>query len=354
MYVSIYGHGHHRFSLPNHKFEVFKYSHPFKLKTRIIERDFETNQLRVAYGTARTLCSFHLDNKELYFDLIASLISHFNFITKNNQDYLQIFKSRYERLRDFSKTTRLGELAQGVNYLFTQERLNYPYVVDFHFCHQLVYGSSYSEKSTPDFFVLKEDFSDTGLMESKGEGAKRNAVTSKLKSALAQLEKVLSPSVDYLIPMCVRFEYETVVKKSTINYSVIKKIRDYDENFKLRILRLHYASWFYLVGDFKRVEQLLSIEGFEDLENDSTYTLDSTDKKNPIYWLQTNQGFEFFKQFKIYTEVLFTSEFKIGIYKKVIDNILNNNLQQTNFTIESDSQFERFRDGTIIKIENRK
>lgn len=354
MFVSLYGHSYHRIKLPNHKFKVFKYTHPFVLKNKVVENDFDTNQLKIAYATARTLCSFHLDNKELYFDLIASLLSHFNFITKDKQDYLQIFESRYVRLRDFSKTTRIGELAQGVNYLFTQERLDYPYVVDFHLFHQQVYGTPYSERSSPDFFVLKEDFSEIGLMESKGEGAKRNSISGKLHSALKQLENVKKLCVDALMPMCSRFEWETTGEKSSINYAFIKKDCKTKDDIKLRILRLHYASWFYLVGDFNRVEQLLSPEGFEDLEGDPTYTLDNTDKENPIYWVERARSFGFSKHFNIHVDMLSPTEFKIGIYKKVIDRILSNaTSEETNFPTESDTEFERFRDGTVIKIKNR-
>lgn len=358
MFLGIYRHSYHRTSLPNHKFKVFKYTHPFVLKNRIAEKDFDTDRLRIAYATARALCSSHLENKELYFDLIASLLSHFNFITKDKQDYLQIFESRYERLRDFSKTTRIGELAQGVNYSFTQERLDYPYVVDFHLFHLKVYGTPYPKISSPDFFVLKEDFSEIGLMESKGEGAKRNSILGnygKLQSALKQLENVKKPCVDALMPMCSRFEYETTGKKSSINYAFIKKDCEAKDDFKLRILRLHYASWFYLVGDFKRVEQLLNIEGFDDLEGDSTYTLDTTDKKNAIYWLEQARSFHFFKHLEINLEVFTPAQYKIGIYKKVIDRILSNNIiEQTNFPTESDTELARFRDGTVIKIGNTK
>ncbi|WP_299253799.1 hypothetical protein [uncultured Lacinutrix sp.] len=355
MFVNLYGHSYHRIKLPNHKFEVFKYTHPFVLKNKVVENDFDTNQLKIAYATARTLCSFHLDNKELYFDLIASLLSHLNFITKDKQDYLQIFESRYVRLRDFSKTTRIGELAQGVNYLFTQERLDYPYVVDFHLFHLKVYGTPYPKRSSPDFFVLKEDFSEIGLMESKGEGAKRNSISGKLQSALKQLENVKKPCVDALMPMCSRFEWETTGKKSSINYAFIKKDCKTKDNFKLRILRLHYASWFYLVGDFNRVEQLLNIEGFDDLEGDVNYILDTTDKESPIYWVERARSFGFSKQFNIHVDMLTSTEFKIGIYKKVIERILSNTTSvQTNFSSESDTEFERFRDGTVIKIGDKK
>jgi hypothetical protein len=360
--------------LSNHKLEVYRYNYnalkPFYKTTRVNEADYETNQLRIAYATARTLCSYHLDKKELYFDIIASLLSHLNFVTKNTNSYLQIYESRYKRLRDFSKTTRIGELAQGVNALFVQDRLNYPYVIDFHYFHEKVYGTPYGVGSTPDFVVLNNDLRKVGLFESKGEGAVTSTITGingKLNDALTQLEVITNPCAEELIPICARFEQNNDDEKnSSIHYSIITRTC-VQPTPPLRILRMHYASWFYLIGDFTRATQLLEEKGFDNLENDTRYIAGIDDQEKEVYWVrqflplnledekgQTTFGISL-------RNLFYRSNFRIGIYKSVINILLNDNLNDGNllengiiYPKDNNEEYQRFSDGTLIRLSRRR
>jgi len=171
--------------------EVYKYEFEInatkiKIKDKTQEDNFQTNLIRIAYATARTLCSFHADNKELYFDVISSILSHLNFIEPNDHRTSFLLKrDRLNRLRDFSQTGRTGELAQGINYLFVQERLDYPFIIDYHlFCDRL---SITIDGRTPDFVLLDKNLTKIGLFESKGEAAILDTVKGKLSSAMKQL-----------------------------------------------------------------------------------------------------------------------------------------------------------------------
>ncbi len=359
--VDITGHT----NLSNHKLKVYRYNYsqlqPFYKTKREVENDYETNQLRIAYATARTLCSYHLDKKELYFDIIASILSHLNFVTKNSNNYLQIYESRYKRLRDFSKTTRIGELAQGINALFVQDRLNYPYVIDFHYFYEKVYGTPYGDRSTPDFVVLNEDFRKVGLFESKGEGAVSSTITGingKLNDALTQLKVITKPCAEELIPICARFEQNNDDKKnSSIHYSIITKAC-FKQTPPLRILRMHYASWFYLIGDFTRANQLLEDKEFDDLEKDVRYTPGTDDQKIDVYWVSSFLPLNLEDEkgqtaFGISVRRLFyRSNFRIGIYKSVIKIIINDNLSEDGikYSKENTEEIHRFSDGTLIEL----
>jgi hypothetical protein len=355
------------FIFSDHKMKVYEYTYPFYIKKTpppnpISKDDFVTNELRIAYATARTLCSYHLDDKELYFDIVASLLSHFNFITKNNDNYLQLIDSRLNRLRDFSKTARIGELAQGINYLFVQEVLLFPYIVDFHLFYKNVYEKVHSGSKTPDFIILKYDFNESGLFESKGEAQKSFKITGKrgkLNEALKQL-RIIQPCVNKLIPCCTRFETNRNDRDSSIHYSIIQKRCSLDDDLISRIFKQHYASWFYLVGDFERANILLLNEVIGTLENDEKYELGDDDDNNKIYWLKQPLRFEIAsgeqkKYLRIYTHFFSNKDFNIGIYKVVVDNLIlerleREELERTPFDPRSNGNYHRFSDGTVIRL----
>ncbi|TBH76269.1 hypothetical protein EWU22_01600 [Aquirufa nivalisilvae] len=320
---------------------------------------FKTNELRIAYATARTLCSYHLDKKELYFDIIASLLGHFNLITRNNHQYLNLKSDRLKRLRDFSKTSRIGELAQGINYLFVQERLNYPFIIDFHLFQEKSKKPA-SHKKTPDFVTLNIDFSQIGLLESKGEAQKGFKITGKngkLKEALVQLESANWPSVNHLIPCCVRFEEDISSLKSGIHYSKIRKKQIKNSELQLRMFKQHFASWFYLVGDFTRASILIDGGNIENLENDERYEIGTDDKAEKIYWLKRPISINFDiegekSSIHLYTHFIHQNDFNIGIYESVITQIVRGNLDNKTFpfSINSEGNYKRFADGTLIRL----
>jgi hypothetical protein len=355
------------------KFKVLYYPRsPFYHSSRIPKDDFKLNHLRIGYATARTLCTYHLDKTELYSDIIASLLSHLNFITVNTNNYLQLKQSRLNRLRDFSKTTRVGELAQGINYLFVQDRLDFLYIIDFHFFCNLFGITIDSSDKSPDFVILNKDFSKLGLFESKGEASKTQNVTGihgKLNNALNQLKTIINPCATVLFPLCTRFEHngeeidnlnERTIQQnlnSTIHYSVIIKECFIEPEFQIRIFKQHYASWFYLAADFERTTQLISANGiFIDISGNNYYQFDEQDF---FYWvtippnniqLIDNRIKGFVVSDRSYT-------FKIGIYKAVVDKLVNFE-SELNFAIENVSRnenynYEIFSDGTAIKMSDK-
>lgn len=340
--------------------EVYQFTYNAQeVSNPVKEIDFNTNELKIAYATARTLCSYHIDQKEFYFDIVASLATHFNFFEANKMNYLKIKKERYERLRDFSKTSRIGELAQGVNYLFLQDRLDYPYIIDFHlFCKKN--GIPLSRK-TPDFVVLKKNLRETGLFESKGEGAPRNAVKTKLRGAMNQLNAVTNIYANKLIPVCSRFEYNA--KNSSINYcNIDETCEDLNiDDLNLKLFKQHYASWFYLIGDFDRADQLVNQTSFNNLniDNEQRYTLGEDNKKNEIYWV--NRPFHFDSEddkkimhLRLNIDFNHRHDFKIGIYKSVVEQLENNILNNGNeIVMTNDEEYQRFADRTIIKVGNK-
>lgn len=335
------------------KLEVINHSkkNPYKEKD-----DFNTNILRIAYATARTICSYHPDYQELHLDILSSLFSQINLVDRNYKDFLAIKSNRYERLRDFSKSTRIGELAQGINYLFIQKK-GYPFIVDYkHFCD--VSGIMYSGKS-PDFVIMNGGFNKIGLLESKGEASLTNTVQRKLKMAINQLKGAnIKLKIDVHIPCCARFERNDSTDNSSINYKEIQ-IRNSNKTIsdeeKLKLIRMHYASWFSLVGDFERDKQLLEGGNIGELLGDRYK------KEDKYYWVKDLYVYKQLEDF-LHVNIDFhlhssNNKFRIGISKNIVDNLLVvdnfdglQNKKEEETEKGEENGYYYFEDGTVIQI----
>lgn len=105
---------------------------------------------------------------------------------------LRLFDGFRDRYRDFSKSSRTGEFAQAVSFLFAQEILNCPVVMDFRGYLQSI-GAPVPGHNTraPDYVGLfSAGTTNTILIESKGSSPTRARAPFKgdLKEALAQCD----------------------------------------------------------------------------------------------------------------------------------------------------------------------
>lgn len=355
----------------NLNLEVYKYFPDcFYKQKRIKEQNFSLDIFDLSYSTARTLCSYHLTERELYFDIIASMLSHLNFIDNSSNDFL-LSESRYKRLRDFSKTTRIGEMAQGTNAFFVAKQLNYPYIIDFDLAKDQTFVNLNIQTSgrSPDFVIINKDLNKIGLFESKGTmGGIVSGKNGFLSDAMEQIDAVEQPCFDSSIPVCTKFSHNNNFNQlknyrntpSSINYALIE--RECTDSIDLKkLFKLHYASWFYLVGDFDRVNSLLEEGSIAAIANqDDIYDLDDeTDKGNPIYWVKTpfrnifstiNSELSIF--IGISTFFKKSSDFKIGIYKKIIDNLLSSSNSEFTIPDSNISYLRKYPDGTLLFIRN--
>ena len=330
-----------------------------------LQPKFTINNLRLSYAIARTLCSHHPDKQEYYLDTMASYLGLLNIVLHPTPDNeFLLIKDRVKRLRDFSRTSRIGELAQGINYLFTQERLGYPFIVDYHFfCDRIGVDTS---GQTPDFVVLSPDARILGLMESKGEGPlTRFSVKGKLKSAIKQLRAArrklrshlppINPS--RIIPCCTKFS-SADGGVSTIHYSHIVNRRAGDPGRSaLQLFKIHYASWFYMVGDFARAQQLVANEPMLPIpEEGDIYTFDPELK---VYWVEAirvnteSAGSLIHFGFDSWHPHPRRRNFAIGIHQSVVNVLTQDSDTIENFEVEaseSEGNYEWFKDATVIRF----
>lgn len=152
-------------------------------------------------------------------------------------------------LRDFSATTRIGELAQGVSYAYWKWQRGYSWIADFGpWAAGLTPG--YTGRKSPDFVMLNQITNDIAIMESKGtRSACHKAPMSK---ALLQCKSALVH-----VPVSRGFGSVLTLDSKSPTGGGTLHIRDPERNVELTdelkhyVFRRSYASWFDLIGDEK-------------------------------------------------------------------------------------------------------
>src|SRR5205823_1097814 len=67
---------------------------------------------KLAMAVSRTICNTHLGHAEYWLDAFSSLLS-LSPLVHSHVNNVRIDSGRIQRLRDFSRTNRVGELSQG-------------------------------------------------------------------------------------------------------------------------------------------------------------------------------------------------------------------------------------------------
>lgn len=161
-----------------------KYKTPISINNHT---DINISPLRLVIATAKccfTRTSSWVDES---FEAISTFL-RLNRMVANTTNNSFLLKEQYiKNLRDFSRTSRVGELAQGINFLLAQEVLKIPTPVDFFgYCKQ-IHNVEPTDK-TPDFIGCT-DSSHYDLIESKGSLSNSNPdIKGRLRDALEQCD----------------------------------------------------------------------------------------------------------------------------------------------------------------------
>jgi len=327
-----------------------------------IHSDFHFNGWRLAQGVAMTICSRHINQPEYWFYHISSLLSLSNLID-SHQPNVRIKSSRISSLRDFSRTSRIGEMSQGLVYLYMQNT-GFPYVNDFHFfCYNNQITIPYLAP-TPDFVCQDRNLANQiCLVESKGkETISSGGVKVKLAKAINQCvsgESIINASGNYNVIKYLGFCSEWSDENDPID-SVLHFV-DPDEEVRQQEtnsapMRFHYAAWFYMIGDFENAQKL--VRG-EKINLNEKYFQKHTviDKKK--YWILQRFPYNLESNLQRYLYYYILEEFlffhpagiTIGISDEIIERLISQNYKEISeiiFSNESIENFEFFSDGTLI------
>lgn len=317
-----------------------------------VHPNFSFNGWELADAIARTICSQHLNNREYWADFISNLLG-LNLIIHSNQPNARLNSSRINLLRDFSRTSRIGEIAQGLTYLYLRKQQGCSIINDYKFF--CLSNNIYipANTSTPDFVAQNSMLTtDVCLAESKGtETISSKSIKEKLAESMSQCtigEAILHGEGTYNVIKKLGFCFELSDELDTID----SKLHFVDpenppkqslENYMP--LRLHYATWFYMVGDFKNVDRLLNDEP---IKWDPNY-YHTAEINGEEYWFLYRLPNTFYKLFE--DESYFFRFWSVGISFKVIQMLQNKSysqLKEFKFQNESMEVYEIFSDGTAL------
>lgn len=318
------------------------------------------NGWRLSIAMARTLCNQHIGIPELYFDIMQSIFS-LQFLINGANNNIRLNSNRLNRLRDFSRTNKVGEVAQAMTWLYLVEESNFPFVNDFElFCtnNGIVIPPN---SSTPDF--IAQDTNKTTnicIAESKGKLINSPAtIKSKLKKGLNQCDvgEILvnttgTHTVVKKLCFCSEFSREIDATNSQLHFvDPDKPVNNID--YSDYIFRAHYSNWFYLIGDFNNADKLLKGNNIE--FNEKVFT--KKEIQGEVYWV-TNFVDKVFSSFRninsnirpliLISDYLLSNKINIGISEKVVNSLKNKDIEKFDYIAPKSDKDIFFKDGTIL------
>ncbi|WP_144090993.1 hypothetical protein [Pseudomonas kilonensis] len=150
-------------------------------------------------------------------------------------------------LRDFSSTTRIGELAQGISYAYWTWQRGYSWIADFRpWAVGLV--PIYDGEKSPDFVMLNPVTNDLAIMESKGTGAACHKAA--MGKALRQCREAVEHSTFTRgFGSILTLDSDNSSGVGTLHIRDPESHSELTDELKYDLFRRSYASWFDLVGD---------------------------------------------------------------------------------------------------------
>lgn len=218
---------------------------------------------RLAVALAKTILTRDPLDEDLIKEVRAALYVLDSLLDMTEAD-LRLSNRFRQKYRDFSKSSRMGELAQAVSFVFAQEVLGHPVVLDF---HGYIRSQKIAEVSpkirTPDFALLFHSGSHRpSLLESKGTSPiqKTTAVKSDLKDGLDQCyageSHILAHAKPFYRAKC---SFGTLLAAAEIKdgwpsfFAFCDPERDGDEGMRdpIGAARQYYSTFLLLAGQRK-------------------------------------------------------------------------------------------------------
>lgn len=288
-------------------------------------------------------------------------------------------------LRDFSRTSRCGEIAQGINYIIAKRLMrsssgawvNAIYDYDDYIESQCAISSKYSGRK-PDYVLVYQDGT-VGVLESKGSLG--NEKISSMRSGLEQCKNGAKFLNDHKIACCNSYVGLVLMaqnkKRDCVNAYFADPINGHTYQYVIpqNAWMYEYAKFFYLAGDYNAAESLIRGEVLSDNIQRPTLEMLCATNDSPINWSMQFERNSSFLQKKDYiigqwdvvtgmhgeiTKIVMgvtenTMKILRGIPEKIEDNAeLQNKYELDYIENNSDSIYteygELFPDGTFLFI----
>ncbi|WP_246943447.1 hypothetical protein [Bacillus pinisoli] len=224
------------------------------------------SKLELAIAIARTILKDPYKLPFLIYQTGSSLLFLKYVITKDRN--LSLIDGANNLFRDFSRSSRIGELAQGVSYLFALNYLKFPCLIDFKDYTRIeLLPEPNLNESTPDFVMYDPSGGDIFLLEIKGRWPNEVDLVELKKKFKKALEQCVSGNNYFIsrgLTNPVRGTYGIIVDFFEKSHSEITTLRLSDPEGKpngmiknqTSLIKQHYVSWFLMLGHLQTAMRL--------------------------------------------------------------------------------------------------
>lgn len=240
---------------------------PYKRPKSIHSKDIHFSFFRITVASAKSILTRDPLSSGVWKDVRAAFYM-LDSIVECLDGNLRLSPNFRKRYRDFSKTGRVGELAQAVTFILAQDVLDYPIVCDFDgFLSTQGIPAMRSDEQTPDYALLfRNGGGKLSLIESKGSCPDKGELLPKssLKEALAQCksaDKHIRARASYGATRTygthVRFAESGDPWNTLVAYCDPEEPTDLGPLNPLAVLQQYYAAWLVLAGHRYYAEKLM-------------------------------------------------------------------------------------------------
>lgn len=232
----------------------------------IHESNSKISTVKLSIAIARTILTDPYKYKFLVYQVGSSLL-FLKYILSKDKSFSLIDGAR-KSFRDFSSNSRIGEMAQGIAFLFVTDVLRFPFFIDFkNYLESQHLPVPPSNKSTPDFVMYDFTGKDIILVEVKGRWPK-SLIPSELKAKFTSALRQCNNGNKYLSTLTksspVKGKYAIVVdmfeksnpNKTTLNMSDPPSTPDGSVENPKALIKRHYVNWFLIIGDLETAIRL--------------------------------------------------------------------------------------------------
>jgi len=299
---------------------------------------FSSRKLIVAL--ARTIFSMNPKDADLVYQAISSYSALYPLIHPEKE--FRFIADVDCKIRDYILSTRTGELAPTLGYLFAQEQLNKPFIVDF----KGLIGDDVAQTAAPDQLAMSLT-GEASFIESKGSKDMRNK--GKLRDAVVQSEKGAT-LVDFVAEdyygLFISIPKADADYPAAIHYTYTSNEGERTPNDIRTLIYKHYASWFMLLGMHDVAESLANGEPMTMKKPKKTVKI----KKKKYYVLDAEDSL-FFRAIKVWDKQFKKAQFGIAedvfAYLTDVENV-EISLPPLASVQKQGEKYELFADGTII------
>lgn len=315
-----------------------------RTKKEIKKSEIEITQFGLVLSIARSILTRGHKYSPEVAAFARSYINRIPCLLNEKNGYLAINYENRNILRDFSKSTCYGEIAQGINYFFAKNYLGAYAIYDFkyYFDKNNTTGVKLTGR-TPDY-VLCYPGGKIGLIESKGT-YKPNPTASLVdghkqcdagKGSLSKIGVLPSNSYSSVVSFATS---SPRMKRNTIIYYADPETDIYKEDLSQTRNRLYeYSKWFYLMGNEEVTKKLQKGEFIKQSEVDLGRMADGGNIIIGDWDIDKELGKK-------------TTRIRVGIKQSLLEYLVTGKedvLENYEHIVLDDSEY--FKDGTFMQL----